>query len=235
MATTKKSNRSSRLVRKLSEAPKLPRSTRSTPQAPDANGTSASKTALTKSMKPQLERAMDQKNAGTSIDASLAERDGISSLARSYAGMLAFVSYSVAAAKIADPKALQATLGLEEKEFLAATHDSFAEFAWRMKPRDPLEKLTLEQLMLHHARVLRLSIQACEQSDPERIKLLHEACDGASGAYRRLMTAFNENRRPPRQPAAIAIDQANVANQQIVQNVTPHPGKKRQTNKDSKE
>lgn len=117
---------------------------------------------------------------------------------------------------------------------LAAARDSIAEFVHKMRPRDPLEKITLEQLIVNHARVLRLSQQACSQTDPEPAKLFHEACDGASGSFRRLMTAFNENRRP-QQKAAIAIDQANVANQQVVQNLKPHRRKKRQTNKDSEE
>jgi hypothetical protein len=235
MTTSKKSNCSSKLVRRLSERPKLPRTTRSTAQLSAANGTRASKTALTKGMKPQLERALDEKNSGTNIGGSLAERNGISNVARSYTGMLALVSYSAAALRIVDPKTAEAKLGLQENEFVAAVRDNFTEFVWRMKPRDPLEKLTLEQLMSHHVRVLRLTQQACGESDPALIRMLHEACDGASGAYRRLMTAFREDRRPHRQKAAIAIDQANVANQQIVQNVTPHQEKKLQTNKDSKE
>jgi hypothetical protein len=185
-------------------------------------------------MKPQLDRAMDRENSRTSIGGSLAERNKVSRVARCYTETLGLASYMEAAARILDRKTLQTYSGLNDDEFLAALHDSHAEFIHQMQPRDPLEKLTLDQLMLHHVRVLRLSQQACQQSKPELFKMLNEACDGASGAFRRLMTAFDERRRPPRQQAAIAIDQANVANQQVVQNVTPRQEEICRTNKDPK-
>ena len=236
MATTKKSRFSSQAIQKPRKALKAPHSPDSVRQVPGTNGPrSSSKNAMTKGMAPRLERAMDRECSGTNIGGSLAARNRNLSVARSYPRMLGLASYIEAAARILDPKTLQANLGLKDDEFLAAVHDSHAEFFHQMRPRDLLENLTLELLVVNHARALRLSQQACRQSDPKPAKLLHEACDGASGAFRRLMTAFYENRRPPRQRAAIAIDQANVANQQVVQNVKPHPGKKRQTNKDSEE
>ncbi len=234
MATTKKSQLSSQAIQKRRKALKPPHRQDSIPQVSDANGPRPSKNAMTNGVTPRLEHAKDRGSSGTSIGGSLAERNRVSNLTQTYTETLGVVSYFAAALGILDPKTLQANLGLQEKEFFAALSDSHAEFVHQMQPRDLLEKLALEQLMLHHARVLRLSQQACCQSDPEPAKLLHEACDGASGSFRRLMTAINENRRP-RQKAAIAIDQANVANQQVVQNVTPDPGKKRQTNKDSDE
>jgi len=188
---------------------------------------------MTKSTATQLERKMDHPCSETENGGALAERISISNLARSYTGMLGRGSFMEVATSIVDPKNLQTKSGLQEEEILVAAHNSFAEFVHLMRPRDPLEKLTLEQLMLHHARVVRLSQQACRQSDPEPAKLFHDACDGASGSFRRLLTAFNENRRP-RQQAAIAIDQANVANQQVVQNVTPNQEENRRTNKDPK-
>ena len=234
MATTKKSKRLSKIDPKFSNAHKLPRTTRPAPQVPDANGPSSSNTALTKSITPRLERKLDPNSSGTEERGALATRDTISKLGQSYAAMLGVASYFVVAAGIVDPKTLQNDVGLNHDEVLAAAHDSVAEFVHKMRPRDPLEKITLEQLIVNHARVLRLSQQACGQTDPESAKLFHEACDGASGSFRRLTTAFNENRKPPRQKASIAIDQANVANQQVVQNVTPSQEENRRTNKDPK-
>ena len=234
MASFKKLKCSSQPIQKPRRASKPTPRPKPAPQFPDVIRPRSPRNAITKCTATQLERKMPSTSSETENGGALADRNWNSKLAQSYTGMLSRGSFMEIATGIVDPKNLQAKTGLQEDEILVAAHNSFAEFVHLMRPRDPLEKVTLEQLMLHHARVVRLSQQACRQTDPEPAKLFHEACDGASGSFRRLVSAFNENRRP-RQKAAIAIDQANVANQQVVQNVTPHQGKKRQTNKDSKE
>jgi hypothetical protein len=216
MASFKKLKGSSQPIQKPRRATKPTPSPEPAPQFPDVNRPRSQRNAMTKSTATQLERKMDRPSSETENGGALAERISISKLARSYTGMLGRGSFMEVATSIVDPKNLQTKSGLQEEEILRAAHDSFAEFVYLMRPRDPLEKLTLEQLMLHHARVVRLSQEARRQSVPKLAKLFHEACDGASGAFRRLMIAFNENRKPPRQQAAIAIDQANVANQQVV-------------------
>jgi hypothetical protein len=99
---------------------------------------------------------------------------------------------------------------LGDDEIAVVLHYAFAGFLSSMAPRDALEKLTLEQLLLNHLRVLQLSQQACAQSSPEMIKILNECTDRASGAFRRLMTAFSEYRKPRPQPIVA------IANQQLV-------------------
>jgi len=234
MARFKKLKGSSQPIQKPRRASKPTPSPEPAPQFPDVNRPRSQRNAITKCTATQLERNLHPNSSGTENRGALATRDTISKLGQSYAAMLGVASYFVVAGGIVDPKIVQDDLGLQEKEVLAAARDSVAEFVHKMRPRDPLEKITLEQLIVNHARVLRLSQQACNQTDPESAKLFHEACDGASGSFRRLTTAFNENRKPPRQKASIAIDQANVANQQVVQNVTPNQEENRQTNKDPK-
>lgn len=47
---------------------------------------------------------------------------------------------------------------------------------------------------------------------------MHEYTDRASNTYRRLMLTLAEHRRPPAATSFTAIRQANIANQQVVQN-----------------
>lgn len=146
--------------------------------------------------------------------------EGVQQLARSFTGILGESASFSTAFKIAHPDTIGAIFGLDKDATSLGMHDAFAEFVREMAPRDPLEKLALEQLLLNHIRVLRLSQQASSGSSPEMIKILNEAADHASGSFRRLMVAFGEYRKKPSQQSIVAIAQANVAHQQqIVQHV----------------
>jgi hypothetical protein len=49
--------------------------------------------------------------------------------------------------------------------------------------------------------------------------VINEACGRAANTYRRLMLAIAEYRRPAGAEAPVAIRQASIAKQQVVQNV----------------
>jgi hypothetical protein len=87
------------------------------------------------------------------------------------------------------------------------------------KPRDPAERMLVAQMVHTHARFLNLTTMATQQQNLKWAAMMHEAADRASNVFRRQMLALAEYRRPPR-PAKqfTSIGQANIANQQVVQN-----------------
>ncbi len=89
----------------------------------------------------------------------------------------------------------------------------------RLQPRDPLEELLVGQMLVTHVRLLHLSTSAQQQQNLKWAAMMHEAADRAANTYRRQMLALAEYRRPPRPPRSFtAIGQANIAQQQVVQN-----------------
>ena len=90
----------------------------------------------------------------------------------------------------------------------------------RMKPRDPLELMLIVQALGAHARVLHLTNLANQQTTLDRVRTTHEYADKASNTYRRLILALTEYCRPPRTGDSFTgIKQANIAAQQVVNNV----------------
>jgi hypothetical protein len=88
-----------------------------------------------------------------------------------------------------------------------------------VKPRDALEEMLVVQMAWTHARLARLSAIAHNQEKRENLQAVQDACDHAANTFRRQMLALAEYRRPPQPGNFMAIRQANVANQQVVQNV----------------
>lgn len=88
-----------------------------------------------------------------------------------------------------------------------------------VQPRDAVEEMLVLQMLWTHARLAKLSAIANEQVQRANVRLVHDACDRAANTFRRQMAALSEYRRPPRGDAFIAIKQANLAAQQVVQNV----------------
>lgn len=88
-----------------------------------------------------------------------------------------------------------------------------------VQPRDAIEEMLLLQLAWTHARIARLSSIAPNQTSAANVRVVNDACDRATNMFRRMMLALSEYRRPPRNDSFVAIRQANVANQQVVQNV----------------
>ncbi len=89
----------------------------------------------------------------------------------------------------------------------------------QMRPRDALERMALMQILLAHGRVAWHTKQLTAQTDAQSLGIISEACERASGTFVRLMRAFAEYRRPPTSGTTVAIGQANLANQQMVQNI----------------
>ena len=89
----------------------------------------------------------------------------------------------------------------------------------RMAPKDPVEEMLVTQMILTHARVMHLTGLLGQQTTGEGVRTICEYTDRASNTYRRLMLALSEYRRPPRTGDTFAVvKQANIANQQVVQN-----------------
>lgn len=88
-----------------------------------------------------------------------------------------------------------------------------------MAPRDAAEEMLIAQLLFAHARAMRLTELANQQTAIDSVRVVHEYADRASNTYRRLMLALAEYRRPPVPASSFtAIRQANIAGQQVVQN-----------------
>jgi hypothetical protein len=108
---------------------------------------------------------------------------------------------------------------LEELGLHISAKDFVREFLDGIKPRDPMEELLAVQALLAHIRVLRLTVLSSDQSTLPALQSAHEYADRASNTFRRLMLALHEYRKPPRTPDSFtAIKQANIAQQQVVQN-----------------
>lgn len=89
----------------------------------------------------------------------------------------------------------------------------------RMKPRDPMEEMLITQALWTHARIAELTDLAVAQKRYESLQVLNDAIDRASNTFRRQMLALKEYRRPPKgSDSYTRIQQANIANQQVVQN-----------------
>jgi hypothetical protein len=109
-------------------------------------------------------------------------------------------------------------MGLPHELADAAASASF-EFLEEMCPRDALERLALSQLLLVHGRVAWLSKLLPAQPDAESLGIVSEACERALGSFGRLMRSFRDYREPKNSSTTVSIGQANVAGQQVVQNL----------------
>jgi hypothetical protein len=87
-----------------------------------------------------------------------------------------------------------------------------------MQPRDAIEEMLVIQMAWAHARLARLTRLAADQTSTANVRVLNDACDRASNTFRRMVQALGDYRGPS-QRTFVAIKQANVANQQVVQNV----------------
>lgn len=103
---------------------------------------------------------------------------------------------------------------------LGQTSDGFVEHVFNgMNPRDPAEEMLVSQLVLAHTRAMHLADMAMAQTKLDQIRIINEYADKAANTYRRLMLALDEYRRPRRGGDTYTqIQQANIANQQIVDN-----------------
>lgn len=88
-----------------------------------------------------------------------------------------------------------------------------------VQPRDAIEEMLVVQMAWTHARLARLSSIANNQEQRRNVLIVHDACDRTANTFRRQMLTLADYRRPAQPNNFMAIRQANVANQQVVQNV----------------
>ena len=104
-------------------------------------------------------------------------------------------------------------------DFLEAAVPSSIGFLEQMRPVDPLDGLALTQAYVAHARAAWLAKLATTQTNPQSLCLISEASGRASNTFARLMSAIQQYRRPAATTTTVSIGQANLAGQQVVQNV----------------
>jgi hypothetical protein len=92
-------------------------------------------------------------------------------------------------------------------------------FQEQMRPNDGLERLALTQALAAHARAAWLTQRLTAQTNPKSLGIISEACERAAGTFVRLMRAIAEYRQPRTSGATVAIGQANLAHQQVVQTI----------------
>ncbi len=107
-------------------------------------------------------------------------------------------------------------LGQEQLEMAVPAVLSFQR---QMRPKDALERLALTQALMAHGRVAWLTKLATSQTNVHALATINESCERASGTFVRLMRAIGEYRQPRDSSATVSIGQANLAHQQIVQNI----------------
>jgi hypothetical protein len=110
-------------------------------------------------------------------------------------------------------------MGLAQGPLFEAAAFATANFQEQMRPKDALERLALAQALMAHGRVACLTKLAATKTDVPSIIAINEACDRATATFVRLMRAINEYRQPPRPGTTVSIGQANLAQQQVVQNI----------------
>jgi hypothetical protein len=91
-----------------------------------------------------------------------------------------------------------------------------AELVEAMNPRDPLERMLVEQLVYCHHRAASLQAWAMRQTKPEHSQRLNELADKAMNTYRRSMLGLADYRAPRRQAQYIRAQQFNQAESQQV-------------------
>jgi hypothetical protein len=120
--------------------------------------------------------------------------------------------------------------GLTETMFMPealrdASWHAPVQFQQQMHAKDALERLAHSQILMAHARTAWLTRLATRQTDVNALAIILEACDRASSTFVKLMRATSEYHQPKSPSTNVSIGQANVAHQQIVQNVQRQEGR----------
>lgn len=194
VSATPISKSSSRREQEPSKAPSSPRNMPAVPQLPSAVDRKAQELALSGRGELQL--------------ASLKELDRARLFEKAHPVTLASAAYIHFSGQMGLPQ-----------ELAEATGPATLTFQEEMHPRDALERLALSQMLLVHGRVAWLSKLLPAQADAASLGIISEACERALGSFLRLMRAFREYREPKNSSTTVSIGQANVAGQQVVQNL----------------
>lgn len=98
-------------------------------------------------------------------------------------------------------------------------HDYVIGILARLKPRDDLEEMLIMQAIWTHARLAKLSLMANQAGGMESAPAINDNCDGAAKTFRQQIQALIDYRNPRKSgDMFMAIKQANLAQQQVVQN-----------------
>ena len=92
-------------------------------------------------------------------------------------------------------------------------------FQDQIQSKDGLERLAISQVLVTHGRVMWLSKLLTEQTSTKAITAISASIDSALSTFVRLMRAIDEYRRPRAANTTVSIGQANVASNQLVQNI----------------
>lgn len=104
------------------------------------------------------------------------------------------------------------------------------EIVMAVDPRDPLERMLVEQMVWCHQRIRHLQ-RLSFRAGLIRLQLsAHEQCEKAMATYRRGMLALKEYRATQRGMPLVAIQQVNQADRREVAVVATSPGNKNATN-----
>ena len=106
--------------------------------------------------------------------------------------------------------------GFKGSEMFVGAAGLMAEIVDGVSPRDPLERMLVQQLVWCQQRIAHLSMKACSQSNPDRLRIVNELVDRAMNSYRRGMLALREYRAPYRPVNINAVSQLNQAEQQNI-------------------
>jgi hypothetical protein len=92
-------------------------------------------------------------------------------------------------------------------------------FQDQIQSKDGLERLAISQVLVTHGRVMWLSKLLTEQTNTKAITAISASIDSALSTFARLIRALDEYRRPRAANTTVSIGQANVAGNQLVQNI----------------
>jgi hypothetical protein len=92
-------------------------------------------------------------------------------------------------------------------------------FQEHMETGDGLERLAISQILVTNARVMWLSKLLTEQTNTKAIAIISAAIDSGISTFVRLVRTLDEYRRPRIANTTVSIGQANVAGNQLVQNI----------------
>ena len=104
-------------------------------------------------------------------------------------------------------------------ELLEAAGLGAVGFQDQIQSKDGLERWAISQVLVTHGRVMWLSKLLTEQTSTKAMATISASIDSALSTFARLMRALDEYRRPRGPNTSVSIGQANVASNQVVQNI----------------
>jgi hypothetical protein len=93
------------------------------------------------------------------------------------------------------------------------------------KGKDRLVRMAQTLALLAHGRAAWLTRQALSQTEPRCLSVCLQGAEKATSTFMQLTRAIGENGQPKNPSTKILIGQANVAQQQVVQNIPGQKGK----------